>query len=435
MKLSRRSALLSALLPTLRPGHLMAAVPKTPKRLVVMFTPNGTVPSAFWPTGSETDFKLGPILEPLAAYQSRLLLLEGVNMNTRGTGPGNGHTQGIGHLLTGTPLLPGVLVDGMGRPSGYAGGVSVDQEIANHISDGARVHSLPLGVRVIVPGTPVRARLSYRGANQPLVPNDDPYDVFDNLFGGLAGTPEEQTRVVAQRRSVLDRSRRDIQRLMGELGAEDRRRLESHLQSIREVEENLAPSTNRCAVPPISKTRIDVAANDEYPNVSRLQLDLIATALACDVTRVVSLLYSSTQSNQTFTWLGSKRGHHSLSHEPDSNRDVQNTLASINRWYAGEMRYLLDRLATFPEGNGSVLDSTLVVWCNELGIGNNHSKMNIPFVLAGGAGGFRMGRHVRYGGDGQPHNNLLVSLCNAFGVPKERFGDPRFCTGGLPNLI
>ncbi len=435
MNITRRNALLSTILPVLRPDRLMAAIPKTPKRLVVIFTPNGTVPSAFWPTGGETDFKLGPILEPLEAHRRRLLVLEGVNMQSRGTGPGNGHTQGIGHLLTGTPLLPGVLVDGMGRPSGYAGGVSVDQEIANHISVGARVHSLPLGVRVIVPATPVRARLSYRGANQPLVPNDDPYDVFDGLFGGLAGTPQEQAKVVGQRRSVLDKTRHDIQRLMAEVGAEDRRRLESHLQSIREVESNLAPSANRCAVPPVSKTRIDVTANDEYPNVSRLQMDLIATALACDVTRVVSLLYSSTQSGQSFTWLGSTRGHHSLSHEPDSNIEVQNTLVSINRWYAGEMRYLLDRLAALPEGNGSVLDSTLVVWCNELGVGNTHSKLNLPFVMAGGGAGFRMGRHVRYGGEGQSHNNLLVSLCNAFGVPRESFGDPRFCSGALPNLV
>ncbi len=419
-------------LPLFRPGRAEAQV--APKRLVVIFTANGTIPSAFFPTGTETGFTFGPILQPLDAFKPKMAVLKGLTMKSRGTGPGNGHTQGIGHLLTGAPLLTGTLLDGGGRPSGYASHISIDQSIANAIATGTRMASLQLGVRVLIPETPVRARLSYAGPNQPLVPNDDPYNVFDQLFGSLAGTPAQQMKIIAQRKSVLDNSLKDINRLMGKLGTDDRERLQSHTGAIRSIEAALRPNAAGCNAPTLETARLNPKSSTTYPTMSQYQMRLLAAAFACDITRVATVLYNSSQSAQNFPWLGINTAHHNISHEPDGNAVAQDQLLKINTWYATQVKTLLDELAKYPEGPGkTVLDNTLVVWANEIGVGNSHTQNNIPILLAGGpVGGLRLGRFITY--NNLPLNNLWVSLGRAFGVGMDTFGDRRFCTGALPNL-
>jgi hypothetical protein len=403
----------------------------TPKRLVVIFTPNGTIPENFWPTGPEADMRLGRILEPLAPYREQMMVLAGLDMDTRAEGPGNGHTKGIGHLLTGIELLEGDLVDGMGRPSGYAGGPSVDQVIARHIGEGTRIESIVAGCRVRIPATPVRARLSYRAANEPLVPNDDPRSLASFVFGDSTDR-EAMLRTWERRQSILDHSTGALADLASRVGTEDRLRIEAHQQSVRELERNLAPDATLCERPALA-SGLDPSAERDYPAISAAQAEIISAAFRCDVSRVASVLYSSTQSGQRFQWLGFDESHHGLSHEPDSNTDARSKLTDINRWYAEQVAYYCEQLASHTDPDGTtLLDNTLVVWCNEMGTGNSHSAQNLPFVLIGGGAGFRMGRHLDFGG--RPHNDLLISLMNAYGVDGEIFGDPRYCNGPLAGL-
>jgi hypothetical protein len=157
-------------------------------------------------------------------------------------------------------------------------------------------------------------------------------------------------------------------------------------------------------------------------------------SFAADFARVATLQYTNSVGQARMRWLGIGEGQHDLSHKPDSDADAQEKLTRINRWYCEQLAYLLKRLAESPEpAGGSLLDNTLVVWTNELGKGNSHSLDNIPFVIAGGGAGFRMGRSVRY--PRLPHNRLLLSLAHAFDHPIDRFGNPDLCDGGpLPDL-
>jgi hypothetical protein len=179
-------------------------------------------------------------------------------------------------------------------------------------------------------------------------------------------------------------------------------------------------------------------AVENMPAVGRLQMDFLAAAFACDLTRGATLQWTHAESNQTFPWLNISGAHHVISHAGDSDAAAQENLTKINTWYATQFAYLLGKLAAVPEGAGTLLDNTVVMWCIEVGKGNNHAHRDLPFLLAGSCGGrLRTGRFVDYmanGAAGRPHNDLLVSLARAMGTQDTTFGDPAHVTGPLSNL-
>jgi len=160
-------------------------------------------------------------------------------------------------------------------------------------------------------------------------------------------------------------------------------------------------------------------------------------ALACDLTRVGTIQWERSVGDVRFTWLGITRGHHAISHDPDTNTDSVELLTKINTWYAGQFAYVLDKLACIKEGTGTMLDNTLVFWCNELSRGNAHSHPDMPFVLAGRAGGaLKTGRFLQFPKKpAVPHNNLLVSIMNAMGLPDQTCGNPAYCTGPITGMV
>ena len=173
--------------------------------------------------------------------------------------------------------------------------------------------------------------------------------------------------------------------------------------------------------------------NDAFPAIGAHQRDLLVTALACGRTQVASQQWSRSVSQTRFTWLGIQESHHDLSHRPDDDLDAQDKLLRINNWYAGQFAALIAALKAVPEGSGTLFDNCLLLWCNELGRGNTHSRDNAPFVLAGSAGGaLRTGRYLEYAD--VPHNDLLVSILNVMGVPDTVFGKPEWCSGPLTDL-
>jgi hypothetical protein len=398
------------------------------QRLVILFSPNGVVPSAFWPDGEGKLTTLKESLRPLEAFKDRTLLLHGVCDKIRGDG--DGHMRGIGCLLTGIELFPGNIQGGSDTPAGWAKGPSIDQEIRNHLqADPAtrtRFGSLEFGVLV-----PDRAdtwtRLVYAGPNRPLAPVADPYQMFAKLYGGVKDRENLK--------SILDDLQDDLRKVGEHVSAEDRRLLDEHAGFVREMEQELKAGAADVghAVPELEPGV--KGENDNIPRISKMQIDLMVNSFAADFARVATLQFTNSVGMARMRWLKIQEAHHELSHKPDSDRESQDKLIRINKWYCEQMAYLAKRLAETPEpgGGGSLLDNTLLIWTNELGKGNSHTLDNIPFVLVGNGLDFRMGRSVRY--PGVPHNRLLLALAHAMGHRIDRFGNPNYCGGGpLPNL-
>lgn len=397
---------------------------KRKQRLVIMFSPNGVVPDTFWPDGEGANFCLRDSLYPLEDLKNRTLILNGVCDKVRGDG--DNHMRGIGCLLTGTELYPGNIQGGSHTPAGWAKGISIDQEIKNFLQKDeatkTRFGSLEYGVLV-----PKRAdtwtRMSYADANKPIPPIDDPYQMFNKLYGRT-----KDREVLA---SILDTVNEDLKRVSSVVSAEDRKLLEEHAGFVRQMEQELEASKKQKLGHPIPELEQGVKeANDNIPKISKMQIELMVNSFTADFARVATLQYTNSVGGARMKWIGVDQGHHELSHEPDSNIAAQDKLTYINRWFCDQLAYLAKRLAETPEpgGPGSLLDNTLIVWTNELGKGNSHTLDNIPFVLVGNGLDFKMGRSLKY--KSVAHNRLLMALAHGFGHRIEQFGNPGYCKGG-----
>jgi hypothetical protein len=174
----------------------------------------------------------------------------------------------------------------------------------------------------------------------------------------------------------------------------------------------------------------NAAADVDVPQRNQLVRDLMVASLTCDLTRVGTMMLAPSRSDIFMNWLNINSSHHDLSHDPDSNTASAMKLVQINQWYATQVAALVTALKAVKEGSGTLFDNTVVLWCNELGVGNNHSHQQLPMLLIGSAGGYlKTGQAVTMPA-GTPHNRLLITLANAMGVPTTTFGNPKFCTGG-----
>ena len=399
------------------------------QRLVFVFSPNGVIPDHFWPDQQGREFNFKRILQPLASLKSHVLTLHG--LCNRIKGDGDGHMRGIGCLLTGIELFPGDVQGGSDTPAGWSMGISVDQYLKNKLQADPRTQtrfgSIEMGVMV-----PDRAdtwtRMSYAGPNQPVAPIDNPYQMFDKLYG--------QTKNRELLASVLDDLTADFRKVEQLISAEDRHMLQDHVAMVRELElelqTELSQKNNTAnighaipALPPNIEEE-----NDNIPTITRMQMDMLVNSFVADFARICTFQITNSVGQPKMRWLGIDEGHHELSHEPDSNEQAYEKLIKINTWYCEQVAYLAKRLADTPEPGceGSLLDNTTIVWTNELGKGNSHTRDNIPFVLVGGGLGFQTGRAIDF--DKVPHNRLLMNFCSAMGHPVKSFGNPDFCSDG-----
>ena len=410
------------------------------QRLIFVFSPNGVIPRHFWPEKLGADFELKRILQPLEPFRDQLITMHGVCNHIKGDG--DGHMRGIGCLLTGIELFPGDIQGGSDTPAGWSMGISVDQFIKNKYQANpetrTRFGSLEFGVMV-----PDRAdtwtRMSYGGPNQPMSPIDDPYQMFDKLYG-----QKKNRQILA---SVLDGIQDDYRRLSYMISSEDRQLLEQHLDMTRRLEKDLSVELNSGpsqanesskdighAVPSLPPNIED--QNENMPQLTKMQIDLLVNSLAADFARVGTFQITNSVGQPRMKWLGIEEGHHTLSHEPDKNEDAYEKLIKINTWYCEQVAHLAKRLSEVPEPgqDGSMLDHTAIVWTNELGKGNSHTRNNIPFVIVGGGLGWKTG--VAHDFKRVPHNRLLMSFCSAMGHPVDSFGNSDFCADGeLTGLI
>ncbi|WP_040351742.1 DUF1552 domain-containing protein [Blastopirellula marina] len=436
-RLSRREfvrnlGISSAALPLLAnlPSLGMAASPDLRKqRMIVMFSPNGIIPDAYWPDKVGEDFALKEIMAPLEPYKSKTLVMKGVCDRVRGDG--DSHMRGMSCLLTGIELFPGNIQGGSHTPAGWSRGLSIDQELKEYLqaqeSTRTRFGSLEFGVNV-----PDRAdpwtRMVYSGPNNPVAPIDDPYRMFQKLYGQVKDRESLQ--------SVLDKVRIDLKRVERYVSSEDKQRLEEHASFVRQMEQELksAGEEKLALEAPIQEPGVQLK-NDNMPTISKMQMDLLVNSLANDAARVATLQYTNSVGQARMNWIGVDDTHHELSHKPDNDEDAKQKLIKINVWFCEQLAYLVKKLDETPEpgGDGTLLDNTTVIWTNELGKGNSHTLDDVPLVLVGGGLGFRMGRSLQF--DRQPHNRLWISCAQAMGHQVETFGNPDFCSGGaLPDL-
>jgi hypothetical protein len=237
----------------------------------------------------------------------------------------------------------------------------------------------------------------------------------------------------ARRQRVVDLLVDEATALRARLGTEERPKLDAHLEALAKVEKGLMGSG--CAAPD-APDPVNVGDNASFPAITAAQIDMMVTALACDMTRVASLQCSHTVSPMVPTWLGIADGHHSLSHIDDSNVAGVQQFVQAERWFAEQFANLVQKLADTDEadGTGKMLDNSVVLWAKEMGDSRLHTCKGVPFVLAGGASGqWKTGRYLKTAGES--HARLLVSLCQAMGLDIDSFGNPAAGTGPLPGLV
>ncbi|MBZ5707962.1 DUF1552 domain-containing protein [Nannocystis pusilla] len=390
------------------------------RRFIVFFSPNGTIPQHWRPSGSETEFTFpaGSILEPLADVQDRLIVVEGLDF----FGADN-HKGGMAAMLTAS-----------GAAGDESGGLSIDQFVARAVGGDTRFASLEFGVQTSLWGGSTQTRMSYSAPKTWVTPDDDPVNVYGRLFGDLMGGEDAAAALRARRQRVVDLLVDEATALRGRLGSEERPKLDAHLDALAQLEKGLSGAT-ACALPGAPAAG-DTQDNARFPATTTAQIDMMVAALACGMTRVASLQLSHTVSPTVCSWLGVSEGHHSLSHMDDKNLAGVAQFVACERWFAEQFKYLVQKLATTPEADmqGSMLDNSVVLWAKEMGDSRMHNCVSVPFVLAGGAGGrWQTGRYLKFAGES--HGKLMVSLCQAMGLTNETFGNPEVGAGPLPGLV
>jgi hypothetical protein len=401
-----------------------------PRRFVVMWTPNGTVPDRWKCSGTETNFQFSTILEPLTPHKQDVLVLDGLAALSAYEGPGDAHQKGTGQCLTGRQLQTGNFQGAGGLSSGWADGISVDQA-AVPLAGGTRLGSLELGV--FNAGANVNSRISYSGPAQPLPAENDPRRVFDRLFGNPNENSGARTERIARRRSVLDAVTDRFKRLSSEVSSADRMKLDAHLTSLRELEKRVLSDGFGACTPTGGPPAVSTSGINNLPAVGKAQMDLLASALACDATRVATLMWMNSATDKTYPWVNVHEAHHELAHRGDADLDAKDKLTRIYNWYAQQFAYLVAKLKSIPEGGGTLLDNTFVIWVSEHSKGNTHDRHHLPYVAAGkGGGAVRPGRLLNC--NDAPHNNLWVSCLQMMGSSVNTFGSPQYCSGPLSGL-
>jgi hypothetical protein len=425
---------MGSLLPTLE----AEAQPAAKKRLVMLTSGNGTVPAEWKPTAGAGGalMSLNKCMAALEPLKQELLVLDGLGWQFNDS-PGVDHMR-IAMMWMGSPMLTGNdFSNSTGtRPCGWGSSITIDQHIANKLAETVKTPFKSLEFGVWTKSHHIYTRVNYAGSNQPIAPMDDPYAVFERLFKNIGPQPSasmDLEKIRARRQSILDAVKGNLAAVATKVSMADRRKIDAHLEAVRSIEKRLDTSMvgGGCA-PPAMGTKIEIKQAN-IPMISRLQMDMLVLALSCDLSRVTSLLWAGAANEVRLTWLGQTSGHHTISHDNGANGKAQRVAA--HNWYSGEFAYLLEKLKAVPDGNGTLLDNSLVVWGNELADGAAHNSQPVPVVIAGKAGGAikNTGRLIEYGK--KKHNGLLVSMANLMGLGDvTKFGTLDDGTGPLVGL-
>lgn len=361
-------------------GTAYAAGAPIETRFVFWFNGNGIVEKYWIPEDTGCDYTITPCLTPLAPLKQDIHIITGLdNPAARLPGPGNDHHRSMSALMSGTQFT--------GRG---AGGPSLDQMLAERLGGESRFRSLQIGVSQESFGESIQRNMSWAGRDRALPPEMIPSKLFDRLFGRM------EEGWMNRKRSILDTVQQDAAELRKVLGREDQTRVDEHLAAIRDLERSIAtlPPTYHQMDPP----DFDLDMKD-WPRVARLQSDLLAYAFITRQTRVASYMLTKCQGLSRFPWLGhtAARHHDYTHHEGGASADGsgQRTMRDINRWHVQEFAYLVGKLKSIPEGEGTLLDRCCLVFVHEHAEANEHKNNGLSVIVAGHAGRLKTGLHTR----------------------------------------
>lgn len=415
--------LLDAMVPAATAQAKTAAVP--PRRFGVTYVPNGFVMSKWTPSAVGTDFELPPILAPLSERRDRVLVISNLTHQPAVSLPGEGSGD---HVRAAASFLTGVHPKRTEGPDIRAG-VSLDQIVARELGRDTPLDSLELCLEANDLAGSCEAgyscayanTLAWRTETTPLPMENDPRAVFERLFGDTdSTTPEARQSRIRRQKSLLDGLLQDVAKLHGRLGADDRVKLTQYLEAIRDTERRIQKIEGQSTreLPP---TERPVGTPTSYADHARLMFDLQVLAFQGDVTRVTTFMMARETSQRPYPEIGIADGHHGLSHHGGAADKIEQ-VTKINVFHMTQFAYFLERLAATPDGDGSLLDHTLLLYGCGLSDSNQHLHNDLPILVAGGRGRLAGGRHVRLSAD-TPLTNLQLTLLDALGVPLERFGD------------
>jgi len=402
-----------------------------PRRMAFLYVPNGMDMENWTPATTGTDYELPFILKPLQAHRRDFQILTGLKHDkARANGDGGGdHARASATFLTGCQAKKTNGAD-------IKIGVSVDQIAAEKLGKETPFPSLELSCdRGQQTGNcdsgyscAYQFNLSWKTESTPMTPEVNPKLVFERLFGGGGPMDEARIRRDRQQKSVLDFVLDDARQLKSQLGYTDRRKLDEYLTAVRELEQRIEHAAKFATHPPDFPKPDGVPG--EYEQHVRLMMDLMVLAFQTDVTRISTFIVAHDGSNRSYPKLGVSEGHHELSHHGNSAAKKEK-ISKINNFHATQFAYLLERLKSVKEGEGNLLDNSMIVYGAGISDGDRHNHNNLPILLAGRGGGtLTPGRHVKLGQE-VPMTNLYLSLLDRLNVPAERIGDS---TGKLENL-
>lgn len=423
-----------------------------PKRFVVFVHPQGMIMENWTPTGSGTNFQLSEILAPLEPFKSKIVVTSGIDNRVNALNEtSNGHNAAARTLLTCMPYTQNLNANGTIKPRsqqvaiGQAAGPSIDQVIASRIGTTTRFRTLDCGIGGSRLG---EAQMFSAGVDDPVTSESNPRTIFDRMFLDLdiggEPPPMPSTRDLLRRKrgSVLDKVGESFTGLRERVSADDRARLDAHAQKVRELEMRLGPVEDptvplSCAQPLISLPGGYQSTNANFDNVSATSLiDETVMALACDLTRVGTLQFTNFHA-PTFPWLGQPipgqwDNWHAMIHEA-RNAGGGPAMIAVMKWYTEQFAYLLQQMSLVQEGDGTLLDHSLVLWVSDFGQGQAHNTLDLPIVLAGGLGGaMQTGRYVNFANGNT--GDLYTSILNMFGFNDQTFGYADLCSGPLAGL-
>jgi uncharacterized protein DUF1552 len=417
--------LLDAMVPAL--SALAKTVGAPVRRLGFMYAPNGmAITSAvnYWkPKGEGTSFELSPILRPLAPFRNELVVVSGLShKQAEAMGDGNGdHTRGTATWLNGV------------HPKWTEGadvraGTTADQVAAEELGKHTALPSIELGMdHNFVVGNCENGyscvymnTLAWRTPTTPLPAEIDPRRVFERLFGE-GGTPEQRLAQMQKNRSILDAVTQQTTRLQQTLGPADRNKISDYLDGVREIERRIQRAEEEGGGSTLPTLERPMGIPERFDEHARLMFDLQIMAFQADITRVFTFMMGRETSSRSFPEIGLSAPHHGMSHHGNKPEDIEK-YAKVNTYQVEQLAYFLEKLRATPDGDGTLLDHVLLLFGAGLSNGNEHSHIDLPLLVAGGASQLKGGRHIQYPLD-TPMSNLLLSMLDKVGVSIEHLGD------------
>jgi hypothetical protein len=416
------------LLDAMVPAFASSSPAAAPLRLAFIYVPNGILMDQWTPATDGPDFEVPRILAPLAPHRENVLVLSGLTQNTgRALGDSAGdHARASATYLTGVHPKK---TDG----AGICAGISVDQVAASHLAAGShagsatRFPSLELGCedgRLVGNcdsgySCAYSNTLSWGTPSTPLPPEVNPRAVFERLFGAIDENPADRRKRWREETSILDYVSDDTRRLTAQLGPSDRGKIDEYLASVREIERRIQLAQTENAIAPDAPPSIVKPSGvpAAFAGYAQLMFDLLAAAFQTGATRVSTFMLGRESSLRAYREIGISDAHHPITHH-HGDPDLIDKVARINTYHVEQLAYFLARLKSTPDGDGTLLDHSLIVYGSGLSDGDRHRHNNLPVLVAGKSGG----QHITYP-DETPMNNLHLSLLDRLGVPVDSLGD------------